>query len=107
MLCLSPGQNDPNFASLNADGRSLDPKYVNSQRKSILRSAGLPEVIMHKRRHTVATVALGKGIPLSVAKDFMGHSQIALTANTYSHAGPMALRDVCAFPESDSNKGAM
>jgi site-specific recombinase XerD len=82
------------LAFLNADGRPLDPKYVNSQLKSILRSAGLPVVSMHKLRHTVATVALGKGIPLTVVRDFMGHSQIALTANTYSHAVPKALRDV-------------
>ena len=94
VLSLSPGQNELNLAFLNADGRPLDPKYVNSQLKSILRSAGLPVVSMHKLRHTVATVALGKGIPLTVVRDFMGHSQIALTANTYSHAVPKALRDV-------------
>jgi site-specific recombinase XerD len=52
---------------------------------------------MHKLRHTVATVALGNGIPLTVLRDFMGKSQIALTAITLTHTVSKTLRDVAGM----------
>ncbi|MFY9233590.1 MAG: tyrosine-type recombinase/integrase [Fimbriimonadaceae bacterium] len=77
---------------LNPEGRPFDPKYVDSHLKTLMVSAGLRPLSFHKLRHTAATLMLAEGIPLANVRDMLGHSQIALTANTYGHAVPEALR---------------
>lgn len=44
-------------------------------------------------RHAAATFMLSEGVPLKVAQTVLGHSQIAVTANTYSHVMPELQRD--------------
>ncbi len=76
------------------DGLPLDPKTVDSNLKKFATAAGVKKVVgFHKLRHTVATHMAATGVPLTVVKDQLGHSQISLTANTYSHAVPSALRE--------------
>ncbi len=36
-------------------------------------------------RHTCASLLLAQGVPLRIVMEVLGHSQIALTANTYTH----------------------
>ena len=75
------------------DGRPLDPRTVDNNLKKFAKKAGVEKQIsFHKLRHTVATHLAASGIPLSVLKEQLGHSQISLTVNTYSHAVPTALR---------------
>lgn len=40
-------------------------------------------VTIHHGRHTAASMALHKGVPVNVVRDFMGHSSISVT-NAYS-----------------------
>lgn len=84
--------NEFDLVFLNPDGRPLDPKYVNNRLKGLMEQAELPPLSFHKLRHTAATLMLAAGIPLHQVRDQLGHSQIALTANTYGHAVPSALR---------------
>jgi integrase len=73
-------------------GRPLDGTYIDDVLKSLCTKAGVTPVSFHKLRHTAATHLAAAGIPLTVVKDQLGHSQIGLTANTYSHAVPAALK---------------
>lgn len=92
---LETGPSNPmNLVFLNPEGRPLDPKYVDKHLKAVMTKAGLPPMSFHKLRHTAATLALAHGMPLTSVRDQLGHSQIALTANTYAHAVPTALKDV-------------
>ena len=36
---------------------------------------------------------LAQGVPLRVAMDVLGHSEIGVTANTYSHVSPEIQRE--------------
>ncbi|MFN2486440.1 MAG: tyrosine-type recombinase/integrase, partial [Acidimicrobiia bacterium] len=40
---------------------------------------------LHDLRHTWATLALQQGVPLKVVSERLGHSSIAITADTYQH----------------------
>lgn len=40
----------------------------------------------HSTRHTYATLALEAGVPLKEVSEALGHSSVAITASTYSHA---------------------
>ena len=57
--------------------------------KPILKRAGLPEKTrFHDLRHTCATLLLVKGIHPKVVQELLGHSNIAITLDTYSHVLP-------------------
>ena len=58
-----------------------------------LQVAGLPRQRFHDLRHAAATFMLSQGVPLKVTQTVLGHSQIAVTANTYSHVMPELQRD--------------
>ena len=56
--------------------------------KRLLRKAGLPDVRFHDLRHTAATFLLAQGVDPRTIMETLGHSQISLTLNTYSHVLP-------------------
>ncbi len=59
---------------------------VNRSFKPLLREAGLPNNIrFHDLRHTCATLMLSQGVNPKVAQERLGHADISMTMNTYSH----------------------
>lgn len=68
----------------------------NSVRKSllaILKGAGLPVIRFHDLRHTCATLLMAGGTHIKVVQERLGHSQIAITLDTYSHVLPTMQRE--------------
>jgi integrase len=51
----------------------------------LLKDAELPAMRVYDLRHSMATLLLDAGVPLKVVSERLGHSGIALTADTYSH----------------------
>ena len=47
--------------------------------------AGLRRIRLHDLRHGAASLRLAAGVPIEVISKILGHSSIALTADTYSH----------------------
>lgn len=62
----------------------------------LLEKAGLPKVRFHDLRHTCATVLLAQGVHPKLVQEQLGHSQISLTLDTYSHVMPDMKREVAA-----------
>lgn len=54
---------------------------------------GVRPVRLHDPRHTCASLLLAQGVPLRVVMEVLGHSQIAVTANTYTHVLPTLQRE--------------
>jgi len=54
----------------------------------ILARAGVTAITFHEARHTYATIALKHGIPAKVVQERLGHSDIGVTLNIYSHVTP-------------------
>ena len=54
----------------------------------MLAAAKLPHVRFHDLRHTAATLLLAQGVDPRTIMETLGHSQISLTLNTYSHVLP-------------------
>ncbi len=54
---------------------------------------GLPDVRFHDLRHSAASLLLAQGVPLRSIMEQLGHSQISLTANLYTHIAPAMLQD--------------
>lgn len=56
--------------------------------RPLLERAGLPVIRFHDLRHTAATLLLGKGIHPKVVSELLGHSQVGVTLDLYSHVTP-------------------
>lgn len=70
-------------------GTPLEPSNIDRRSfKPLLRRAGLPEIRFHDLRHTCATLLLSGNTPPKVVQEVLGHADIALTLNTYSHVMP-------------------
>jgi integrase len=75
------------------DGGPLDGTVVTHQFHRLLDKAGLPQRRFHDLRHSCATLLLAQGVSPRVVMEILGHSQIALTMNTYTHVLPELKRD--------------
>lgn len=56
--------------------------------RPLLERAGLPRIRFHDLRHTFATILLSKGTHPKIVQEMLGHANITLTMDTYSHVLP-------------------
>lgn len=61
--------------------------------KGQLKAAGLPDIRFHDLRHTTATLLLSRNVHPKVVQEILGHSQISLTMDVYSHVIPSVMDD--------------
>ena len=54
----------------------------------VVRKAGLPHLTLHGLRHAHATLFLVAGVAPKVVSERLGHSNIGITMDTYSHVIP-------------------
>jgi integrase len=74
-------------------GTPLEPRNAARLFQRMRRKAGLPYRRFYDLRHTCATLLLVQGVHLRVVMEILGHSQISLTMNTYSHVVPTLQQD--------------
>jgi len=74
-------------------GTPMDGVAVTKRFQAVLRRAGLPHQRFHDLRHACASLLLAQGVHPRVVMETLGHSQIALTLNTYSHVIPALGRE--------------
>lgn len=67
------------------DGRMIRPGYVSQSFRKLLKKEGLPLIRFHDLRHTTASILLSKGWTLKDIQEWLGHSDITITANLYTH----------------------
>jgi integrase len=77
-------------------GTPLEPRNVTRQFHQHLQRAGLRPVRFHDLRHTCASLLLAQGVHPRIVMETLGHSQIALTMNTYSHVMPVLQREAAS-----------
>ncbi len=79
-------ENDLIFSS--SIGTSIDRRNLFEEFKGFLKKVGLPNIRFHDLRHTAATLMLKQGVHPKIAQERLGHSNISITLNTYSHVLP-------------------
>ena len=65
--------------------RPFDPDAFNHYLRRLAERAGLGRVRVHDLRHTWATLALSRGVPLEVVSERLGHASPTITLNVYRH----------------------
>ena len=71
-----------------AEERAEYERNVRRVFKDLLMEAELPPMRIHDLRHTTATLLLAQAVHPRVVMETLGHSQISLTLDTYSHVIP-------------------
>ncbi len=74
-------------------GGYFNPSYLLRVFKKILIDAGLPHMHFHDLRHSAATILLTMGVNVKIIQELLGHSNVALTLDTYSHLLPSMQED--------------
>lgn len=96
MEILNRRYNDKNRSQKYVFNKSNDSRftgsYTSKRFKAAVRKAGLSENIhFHSLRHTFGTELGLKGVPITVIRDLMGHTTVAVT-EIYSHTNIASLR---------------
>ena len=84
-LHYGPDYHQTDYVCCRADGTPLRPDYISQEFAKVCRRADLPHIRFHDLRHTVATLLLQQGFSLKHIQEWLGHSDISTTANTYAH----------------------
>jgi integrase len=88
-LKAGPTWNDHDYVFCTSIGTHLNPtRDVLDVLKSLLKKAGLPDIRFHDLRHSSATMLLSMQVHPKIVQEILGHSQINITLDIYSHVLP-------------------
>jgi integrase len=111
----SSAWNPKNLVFCSNVGTVLEPRRINTTMNKITDAAKLPRFTFHSLRHSFATRMLEANVSAKVVQDILGHADVALTLNTYSHVVGTTAHDqmakidclfqnACSSKESGKNK---
>ena len=67
------------------DGHTYSPDYVTHRFQDLLKIHNLPPIRFHDLRHSCASLLIAMNWSLKDVQEWLGHSDIQMTANIYSH----------------------
>jgi len=85
---LGVSLNADDFVFIRPDGSPINPNAVTLAFKRIIKRAGLKDIRIHDLRHTHASLMLKAGVHPKVVSERLGHSNISITMDIYSHVMP-------------------
>ncbi len=92
---LSQGEEyqDNDLVMCTPSGTPINPANVRRSLNVLIKKAAVPKIRFHDLRHTHATLLLAKGVNVKVISERLGHSNIKITLDTYSHVLPTMQED--------------
>jgi len=84
-LQMGAGWTDHGLVFCRVDGGVLNPERFSRSFGDRVRQLGLPKIRLHDLRHGWATMALGAGVHPKVVQERLGHANIGITLDVYSH----------------------
>jgi integrase len=84
-LLMGAGWTDLDLVFCHVDGTMLHPERFTRGFSEAVRRLDLPPVRLHDLRHGWATLALQAGVHPKVVQERLGHANIGITLDTYSH----------------------
>lgn len=66
-------------------GERIKPQYLTEAFPKFMERNGFQRLRFHDLRHSCASLLLAAGVPLKQIQEWLGHSDFAITTNTYAH----------------------
>ena len=79
---------DHGFVFTNRTGNMLHVNSLSQAFGKLTADSGLPVIRFHDLRHTSATLLLAQGVHPKIVQERLGHADITMTLNRYSHVTP-------------------
>lgn len=95
-LAAGPMWEEHGLVFARANGKPLHGSNVTREFQRMLERAGLRRLRFHDMRHACASLLIAQGVHPRVVMEVLGHSQIGITMNLYSHVLPEAQRQAAA-----------
>lgn len=83
-----PGFRDLGYVIHKKNGDPYRPDAITKKWGRFLEKHGLPHIRLHDLRHTHATLLIQSGVSPKVVQERLGHADINITLNTYTHVMP-------------------
>jgi integrase len=74
-------------------GNPLPPNTLASRFQRLIARAGVPKIRIHDLRHTSATLMLANNVHPKIVQERLGHADVSMTLNRYSHVTMDMQRD--------------
>ncbi len=84
-LALGDAYEDRGYLFVNETGAHLHPNTLYRRFHDLTERAGVPAIRFHDLRHTSATLLLTQGVHGKIVQERLGHANIAMTLDLYSH----------------------
>ena len=85
LMAKGPHWQETGFVFTSEIGTPLDGNNIYKRYKLLLKENGLPNIRFHDLRHTAGTLLCIQSAHPRVAMETLGHSQIGITMNLYTH----------------------
>jgi integrase len=92
--------NDLNLVFTTPLGEPLNPSSLTRRFRVVLTEVGVPQMRFHDLRHSCASMLIATGTHPRLIMETLGHSQVSLTMNRYSHVAPIIQREVAGRMDS-------
>lgn len=88
MMSYGKGFQDLGFVIRQEDGSPIRPDSMSRKWRRFLEANSLPPIRFHDLRHSNATALIQAGVNPRVVQQRLGHSDVQITLNTYTHVLP-------------------
>ncbi len=83
-----PGFKDLGYVLFKDNGDPFHPDSLTQKWERFVTKHGLPPIRLHDLRHSNATAMIAAGINAKVIQHRLGHANVSITLNTYTHVLP-------------------
>ncbi len=90
---MGPQYVDNDLVFCQLDGKLMNPSSITSWFIDFLKENDMPKIRFHDPRHTFASILVKLGVHSRVVSWLLGHSDIGITMNYYSHLMPGVQED--------------
>jgi len=91
---------DSDFVIHKGDGQPYHPDSLTQKWSRFLERNGFEVIRLHDARHSHATALVQSGVNVKVVQERLGHSDVTLTLNTYTHVLPSMDREAANVIDS-------
>lgn len=92
-LALGTAYSDHGLVFVDELGGPVHPNTLGYRFKRLIEKAGVPMIRFHDLRHTSATLMLANNVHPKIVQERLGHADISMTLNRYSHVTMDMQRD--------------
>lgn len=89
-----PAFNPEGYVAVNERGEPWSPDRLGIQLAAFIAASGLPPISLHGLRHSFASVANSRSVPMFTISKALGHSSTSITSAVYTHLFDETVQDV-------------